>query len=193
MSQAVNIVRTSDAAAQAWRNGGGVTRELLAWPVDVDPWSLRVSVADIETDGPFSAFPGVERWFGVISGAGVVLDFPEGERRMTPKDPPLGFDGGAAPGCRLIKGPTRDLNLMLRGGHGNMRAVTAGVGWEAGFALRALFTAVDGRWTNGTETHRLSAHTLLWCDSGSAAVWTFDVDTGPCRAWWMAFTPGARW
>jgi uncharacterized protein len=189
----VHIVRTEHVPPQAWRNGGGVTRELLAWPPDVEPWALRVSVADIESDGPFSAFPGVERWFSVISGSGVVLSFPEGVLRLTQKDPPLRFDGAAAPGCRLLKGPTRDLNLMLRGGHGSMRAVTPGVGWEAGFPLRALFSAVAGRWTNGTTTHELPAHSLLWCDDGSAAVWTFDTDARDPRAWWMAYTPGARW
>jgi environmental stress-induced protein Ves len=188
----IHIVRTADAAPQAWRNGGGVTRELLAWPPGTDPWALRVSVADIETDGPFSAFPGVERWFAVISGTGVVLQFPEGERRLTPTDPPLRFDGAAAPGCRLIQGATRDLNLMLRGGHGHLRAVDPGAGWDARAALRALFTAVAGRWTDGTQTHDLPAQTLLWSDSGTAAGWTFNADTGPLRAWWMACTPGAR-
>ena len=60
---------------QPWRNGGGVTRELLAWP-DGGDWRVRVSVADIDADGPFSAFPGVERWFAVLEGAGVALRSP---------------------------------------------------------------------------------------------------------------------
>jgi environmental stress-induced protein Ves len=192
----VHIVRTADIAPQAWRNGGGVTRELLAWPIGAEPWMLRVSVADIEADGPFSAFLGVERWFCVISGAGVVLQFAEGERRLTQNDPPLRFDGAAAPGCRLIKGATRDLNLMLRGGHGSLHAVDAGIGWAAEAPLRALFTAVAGRWADDSETHDLPAQTLLWCDSGTATTWTFDADTGPdigpLCAWWIACTPGAR-
>lgn len=189
----VHIVRTQEVPAQAWRNGGGVTRELLAWPLDIDPWALRVSVADVETDGPFSPFPGVERWFAVISGAGVVLSFPEGDRRISLNDAPLRFDGGTAPGCRLIKGATRDLNLMLRDGHGVMRPVDRGVGWEAGFALRALYTATGGTWTDGTERHTLPAHTMLWSDDGRASVWSFDSEATPLRAWWIAYTPGARW
>jgi environmental stress-induced protein Ves len=40
-----------------WKNGGGVTRELLAWPGGGD-WQVRISVAEIEADGPFSSFPG---------------------------------------------------------------------------------------------------------------------------------------
>ena len=74
MSGAPRIVHIDDVRAQPWKNGGGLTRELLAWP-SRDAWSVRVSVADIERDGPFSPFPGVERWFTVLEGAGVVLDF----------------------------------------------------------------------------------------------------------------------
>ena len=77
---------------QPWRNGGGVTRELLAWPARGE-WNVRVSVADIDADGPFSALPGVVRWFAVIEGAGVELAFATGVRRVLPADPPLRFDG----------------------------------------------------------------------------------------------------
>ena len=56
----MNVVELCDAPEQAWRNGGGITRELLAWPADA-PWQLRVSVAEIIKDGNFSAFPGVQR------------------------------------------------------------------------------------------------------------------------------------
>ena len=57
-----------ERVAARWRNGGGRTRELLAWP-DAADWKVRVSVADVESDGPFSAFPGVQRWFAVLEGA----------------------------------------------------------------------------------------------------------------------------
>ena len=55
-------------AAAPWRNGGGVTRELLRLAARPATGSVRVSVADIEADGPFSPFPGVERWFAVLRG-----------------------------------------------------------------------------------------------------------------------------
>ena len=73
-------VRLADCPPQPWRNGGGVTRELLAWPQAAD-WRLRVSVADIERDGPFSPFPGVDRWFAVIEGDGVELRCRTGASR----------------------------------------------------------------------------------------------------------------
>lgn len=136
------LIAADAMPAQPWRNGGGVTRELHAWPAGAD-WRLRLSLADIARDGPFSAFPGVQRHFAVIEGGGVALQFADGERLLRAGDAPLGFDGRLAPGCRLLAGPTRDLNLMLRGLAGEMRLATAddrddGGGW------RALFSAAGG-------------------------------------------------
>lgn len=105
------VVRLDDVSPQPWRNGGGVTRELLAWP-DAEDWYVRLSVADIERDGPFSAFAGVDRWFAVLSGAGVQLGNPVQIVRRD--DGPINFAGESAPDCYLVNGATRDLNLMIR-------------------------------------------------------------------------------
>ena len=85
-----------------WRNGGGRTRTLWTWPADCvdDAWQLRVSLADIDADGPFSAFPGVQRWFAVLQGAGVRLQLPAGPQVLGLHSSPLQFDGALAPGCR---------------------------------------------------------------------------------------------
>ena len=45
------VIRVDAIQPQRWRNGGGWTRELLAVP-DAENWRIRVSVADIESDGP---------------------------------------------------------------------------------------------------------------------------------------------
>lgn len=128
------VVRADDIRPEPWKNGGGETRELLRWPAvaaatqDTPPvaWTLRLSLADITRDGPFSSFPGVVRWFCVLEGDGVELALPEGPRRLRPGDAPLCFDGAAAPDCRLLGGPTRDLNLMLRGADGALVPASAG-------------------------------------------------------------------
>lgn len=123
------IVDAHAVPPQPWKNGGGVTRELLRWPaegVGGGDWRLRLSVADIAADGPFSAFPGVTRWFAVLAGEGVVLTLPDGEHTLRPGDAPLCFDGAAAPGCRLLDGPTVDLNLMLQGLDGALMVARAG-------------------------------------------------------------------
>ena len=84
----VHLVQVHDVPPVPWRNGGGLTRELLAWPTAQD-WLLRVSVAEIESDGPFSAYPGVERWFVVLHGEGVQLSLgnPPPTRLDTTSEP----------------------------------------------------------------------------------------------------------
>lgn len=146
------LIAADAMPAQPWRNGGGVTRELLVWPAGAD-WRLRLSLADIERDGPFSAFPGVHRHFAVIEGGGVALQFADGERRLRVGDAPLAFDGALAPGCRLLQGPTRDLNLMLRELDGELRLAATdehheGAGWRALFsgAGGLLQAESGGRW-----------------------------------------------
>ena len=186
-------VALGDVAPQLWRNGGGRTRELLAWPPAAD-WRLRISVADIDADGPFSAFDGVRRWFAVVDGAGVALGFTDGERICRRGDAPLAFDGAAAPACRLLDGPTRDLNLMTRGGDATMSTVVPGVGWSASFAVHALYSAVAGQWSDGRCSQRVAAGTLLWEQSETTEAlgpWRFEPDDrGPfTRAWWLGFTP----
>jgi uncharacterized protein len=136
----VNVVRIDDCPLVPWRNGGGRTRELLAWP-DANHWSVRVSVAEIEANGPFSSFPGIDRCFAVLAGAGVVLSLPQGDVRLTADDDAVSFAGEAAPMCRLIDGPTRDLNLMVRRGAGMatlQRKADPGRPWRAMFAAGTL-------------------------------------------------------
>lgn len=138
----LNVVNLDDAVAQAWRNGGGVTRELLTWP-NVDDWILRLSVADIEKDGPFSTFPGIQRWIVALTGVGMDLGEPF-NFRIEPGMPAYRFRGEHAPMCTLIDGPTSDLNLMIDEGRAS--------GW-----LRRIVSdnasAENGLWLATCEPH----------------------------------------
>ena len=108
-----HTVSLADVTATPWRNGGGVTRELLAWPPEGD-WQWRMSVAEVEGSGPFSRFEGVQRWFAVLRGAGVALDIAGEQHTLTSASTPLAFDGAAPTDCQLLNGATQDFNLMLR-------------------------------------------------------------------------------
>jgi hypothetical protein len=158
-------VCAADVTPQPWRNGGGRTRALLAWPAGAG-WKLRISLADIDADGPFSAFPGVTRWFVVLQGEGVALRFAEDETVLRPGDAPLCFDGAAAPGCRLLGGPTRDLNLMLRDTEGELIAARAGAPAPARWPQRGYFEAAARR-----------LH------------WPFGGDVAPADGWWIGAGP----
>lgn len=191
MTKLQQIVRLDDVAPQLWRNGGGQTHELLTWP-DGEAWRLRISLAEIEKDGPFSAFPGVTRWFTVMQGKGVVLRFGSEARTLDAGSDPLQFDGAEAPDCNLIDGPTRDLNLMLRDGQGVMRPVHPGRSWAGGFAQRGLFTTVAGILVpeHGAPTP-LPANTLLWQRGAIPGALRFEPDQIPSHpaAWWLGYTP----
>ena len=136
-------VRAAEVASQPWRNGGGVTRPLLVWPRG-DAWQVRVSVADVAANGPFSRFPGVQRWFAVLDGAGVVLTIGSTEHRLDAGSDAFSFRGDVAVRCRLVDGPTRDLNLMLNGVPGSMRRVVAGEAWRPEARECGLFAITAG-------------------------------------------------
>jgi hypothetical protein len=186
---APRVVRVEDVPPQRWRNGGGFTRELLAWPAASD-WRVRVSVADVASDGPFSAFPGVERWFVVLEGAGVELSVRGHAHRVRLGDVPLRFDGGAATACRLLDGSTRDLNLMLHGARGGLFAAVDGRAWSPGAPSCGLFAAVPGSCRADDETFAVAAGSLAWFERAPARL-EFRADgrsAGP-PGWWLSVTP----
>ena len=163
-------VDASAATPAPWKNGGGVTRELLRLPADSgDDWTLRISVADIAADGPFSAFHGITRWFAVLDGAGVRLALPDGALEVRRGDAPLRFDGADAPDCTLLDGPTRDLNVMVRTARAESIVTPAtfldeaGPGTSPGFGFFALEpVALHGAGAVPVEMRALS---LAWCES----------------------------
>jgi environmental stress-induced protein Ves len=186
----LTVIDATAIKPQAWRNGGGQTRELLAWPA-ANEWKLRISVADIETDGPFSAFNDVQRWFTVLKGAGVELKFADSRHILRPGDDPLQFEGGQFPYCHLLDGPTRDLNLMARGGSAIMLKVNAQQTWQQPFALRGLYTEVPGRWTSASAERALGPQSLLLTQGGELEAWSFLPDDPALahRAWWLGYSP----
>ena len=163
------LILCDAVAAQPWRNGGGVTRELLAWPGPAD-WQFRISVAEICRDGAFSAYPGVERWFAVLDGEGVALRIDGSEYRQQPHSAALRFAGEAQVHCQLLGGPTRDLNLMLRHASGTMQKAEHGVAWQAPAGACGLFATQPGRCHiepasgAGHTVIAVPAFALLWFD-----------------------------
>jgi environmental stress-induced protein Ves len=108
-------IALADTPPTPWKNGDGTTRELLAWPTPQD-WTLRLSVAQVDADGPFSRFDGITRWFAVLAGAGARLHMADAGQThsLHVSSSPLVFDGALAVDCTLIDGPTQDFNLMAR-------------------------------------------------------------------------------
>jgi len=64
------ILRAADRVAVPWKNGGGFTREVAAYPPqsDLGNFDWRVSLAEVRRGGPFSSFAGIDRHMAVICG-----------------------------------------------------------------------------------------------------------------------------
>lgn len=189
----LELVQCDHTAPQPWKNGGGQTRELLTWPAGA-AWALRVSVADIRADGPFSAFPGIERWFTVLEGDGVLLRFGADRVLLGESSAPLQFDGSDAPGCTLPGGATRDLNLMVRQGVGRglMKQAEADAEWLSHAPWRAVFTTTPASLhIDDTGPTQLPAWTLAASPQAAQQRWHLSAAAGHAapRAWWLAFEP----
>jgi uncharacterized protein len=183
----LHCVHLHDTPAQPWRNGGGITHELLTWPESA-AWQLRVSLATIDRSGPFSAFPGVERWFQVLHGAGVRLAWPNEMMTLTPGSAAVHFAGENPPGCELLDGPTRDLNLMARRDAGlalmqpaHKGAIEGTTKWRGLYTAAALTLEVNG------IAQPVQADSLIWSDTPEPASWRVVEPSAP--AWWLTLTP----
>lgn len=112
----MRIIRAAEYRIVPWKNGGGLTREVLVEPDPADPAQFlwRISIATVATPGPFSRFPGIDRSIAVLDGAGLRLDVDGEAVRLTRDDPPFRFSGDADVRAELVGGETTDLNVMTR-------------------------------------------------------------------------------
>jgi len=110
------LLAPADYRRMPWKNGGGHTLEIAAEPpgAGIAAFAWRVSVADIERDGPFSAFPGVDRTVVLLAGNGMRMTGAGEPVDLHEPYEPVRFAGEAALHCTLLDGPTRDFNLMVR-------------------------------------------------------------------------------
>jgi environmental stress-induced protein Ves len=176
----MHIVHAVDAVVMPWRNGGGSTREYLREPADDEDFDWRLSVAEVATDGPFSAFPGVDRILVLLAGNG--MELRSAERSVVLGEPlqHLAFSGEAGIQAHLLDGPTTDLNLMWR--RDRYRAVVAtarGTGRlqldAAGVSLAfvaAGSATVDGHTLAQGDVVQFTGHLAAW---GDATLVLFDL------------------
>ena len=154
-------------AAQPWKNGAGLTRELAVEPqgAGTTGFDWRISIAEVARDAPFSAFPGVDRCITLLQGAGMRLRSHDGriDHALTTPFVPYDFHGDVALDATLAGGASSDFNLMTRRGR-----CRGEVGVHRGaVALSASANEV----------------TLLWCGDGAWAVDTHTITTSQGLLW----------
>src|SRR5262249_42453179 len=104
-AETMRIVRPGAHRTMPWKNGGGTTTQVAIDPPGIDGngrFRWRLSIADVERSGPFSAFPGYERTIMVIAGRGMELAVGvQPSRRLDWPFEPFIFSGDSAADCRL--------------------------------------------------------------------------------------------
>ncbi|HEX2656480.1 MAG TPA: HutD family protein [Xanthobacteraceae bacterium] len=113
----MRVLRSADYRRMPWKNGGGETIEMVAFPAhaSLDAFDWRLSMAHVAQPGPFSPFPGIDRSLSIIAGAGIELTI-ENETPITldRTSAPFRFAGERHVFCTLRDGATDDLNVMTR-------------------------------------------------------------------------------
>jgi environmental stress-induced protein Ves len=126
-----------DFRIMPWKNGGGTTTELFRLPdTNAENFLLRLSVASVETDGPFSNFPGIDRHLIIISGNGCVLNH---EMELTTQSQPYAFPGEVKIECELVDGALRDFNVMVKRGWKTAQVDKKRISRCSGKAMTFLF------------------------------------------------------
>ncbi|MFI8994438.1 HutD family protein [Streptomyces sp. NPDC053542] len=181
----VRLLPAAGRAAAPWSNGGGVTREIAAGPRGAgwDTFDWRVSLADVDRDGPYSPLPGVRRILTMVAGGGMELTI-DGERTaVTEPFRPLSFPGGAATDCVLADGPLVNFNVMVREGrcHADVAmargryAVRPAAGPDGAVLVAAVAGAVRLTPAGSAEPVTLGRYDAALLPAGTGA----DLDAGP--------------
>lgn len=140
----IRLLRDGTYDRKPWKNGGGITEDVWLFPEGAshDDFDIRLSLAEISQDGPFSSFPGIDRTITLVGGDPFVLEFDDGTRRRMTLLDPFSFDGALTPVSRLDDAPSRDFNVMTR----------------------------RGRWTHQVAVHRDGGSTNPELEPGAVAV-----------------------
>lgn len=195
---ALRIIRPADYRRVPWKNGGGITQDVLLLPDDAshDDFDVRISLAPIVEEGPFSSFPGIDRHITRLSRAPLSLAFAQ-ETRELKRLEPLYFDSVQQPRSVLPDGPAQVINVMTRRGRWNAQVMPAAAAngpllaapeggmvilhavtgiWQVGDALGSLLVEPGETMVAGDEaTLRIS------CGPAGEALVAFLSPTGPRR------------
>jgi uncharacterized protein len=151
-------------APQPWKNGAGLTRE-IAIGGDVRAFDWRLSIAEVEHDAPFSAFPGIDRCIVLLRGAGMRLRSRDGRIDHTLTEPlvPFHFAGDVALDATLAgAGNSSDFNVMTRRGvfRSEVHCLRGAVEAQGGDITLVL--ACAGVWSIASTLALGPSQALLW-------------------------------
>lgn len=113
----------AESRPEPWKNGRGVTRTLLTDTSasgdaadELPSWSWRLSVAELQENGPFSVFEDVDRTLILLSGGALILNRPKGAAVLDRPGAQVSFRGEECIQATITPAPAQALNLMTRRG-----------------------------------------------------------------------------
>ncbi|WP_174875869.1 HutD/Ves family protein [Vogesella oryzae] len=182
----MQLIRFDSLPVTPWKNGGGITRQLLVYPpaANLDTFTLRISIADVDSDGPFSDFSGVDRTLGLLSGNGLALHEDGKEiASLHAGGPLLAFDGGRAISSTRLNGKVQDFNVMTRRGRASHQTrylqVKEPVALHSnGPMLLLLAEGSSLLASDGHDTQQLGYRDALWLPTPATLQL---MATAPCR------------
>jgi environmental stress-induced protein Ves len=147
-----------------WKNGAGLTREIVRIPLDteLETFDWRVSIAELSTSSAFSRFDGVDRIITLLDGDGIRMqsaDSAVDHHLSTPLNP-FAFRGEHTIDATLIGSPSRDFNVMTRRGTTRAELSIVRAQTTLAEAPAGVLYVASGRWR--IETHSLDAGSGMW-------------------------------
>ncbi len=160
MSGAVQILPARQRTAVPWKNGGGVTREIAAFPrgAGFSDFDWRVSTAEVRSSGPFSVFPNIERILSVLEGELTLSVQDHPAVRLSPDSLPFAFAGDVPVQAEPHGERVVDLNVMARRGRyvAAVKRVSAGTRLSLEADTTLIFAVHDVRVSAAAATFGLS-------------------------------------
>ena len=105
----VRHLKVGDYQVQPWRNGQGVTRQIMA--EGSEPYRWRLSWSEINGPGPFSDFSGYDRTLVLLGNTSISLKHGDAEPKKLQPLSPYSFAGEGKTMANLQE-KTEDLNLF---------------------------------------------------------------------------------
>jgi uncharacterized protein len=153
-------------APQPWKNGAGLTREIALAESAIGGFDWRISLAEVERDAPFSAFPGIDRCIVLLRGAGMRLRSADGrvDHRLIEPLVPFHFAGDGVLDATLVAGACSDFNVMTRRGAFRSEVSCHRAAGELSGADVTMLLCCEGEWVveAGAPQALHPMQALLW-------------------------------
>jgi hypothetical protein len=171
----VTLLRAADRLATPWKNGGGLTWEIAAFPdgADLAGFDWRVSLARVAAGGPFSTFPGVDRVMLVLDGALELEIAGAGRLSLNAASEAAEFPGDADVRALTPPAPVTDLNVMVRRGRFTASLERRLIAASAAVVCQdvtLILCRAPAEASTGTDSHTLERGDVIRMDATRGAM-----------------------